>query len=120
MKQPSKQTLPLSNIRIDDAYWNRYTRLIPEKVIPYQWEILNDRVPDAPPSHCLKNFRIAAGDEEGSIMGMVFQDSDAAKWLEAVADSRASRPDPELEKNADEVIALIGRAQEADGYLNTY
>jgi DUF1680 family protein len=115
-----KQTLPLSAIKIDDAYWNRYTKLIPEKVIPYQWEILNDRIPDAPPSYCLENFRIAAGEKEGKQRGMVFQDSDAAKWLEAVAYSLASKPDPELEKNADELIALIGRAQEKDGYLNTY
>jgi DUF1680 family protein len=115
-----KQSLPLSAIHIDDTYWNRYTSLVPGKVIPYQWEILNDRVPDAPPSHCLKNFRIAAGDEKGERKGMVFQDSDAAKWLEAAAYSLASRPDPELEKNADELIALIGRAQEKDGYLNTY
>ena len=115
-----KQSLPISAIRIDDLCWNRYTRLIPDKVIPYQWEILNDRLPDAPPSRCLKNFRIAAGEEKGERQGMIFQDSDAAKWLEAVAYSLASRPDPELEKTADEVIALIGRAQEADGYLNTY
>ena len=115
-----KQSLPLSNIRIDDHFWNKYTGLIPEKVIPYQWEVLNDRVKDALPSHCLRNFRIAAGEETGRHEGMVFQDSDAAKWLEAVAYSLASRPDPELEKNADDVIALIGRAQENDGYINTY
>ncbi|MDR0487444.1 MAG: glycoside hydrolase family 127 protein [Treponema sp.] len=115
-----KQSLPLSAIHIDDPYWNRYTSLVPDKVIPYQWEILNDRIPDVPPSHCLKNFRIAAGEEKGERKGMVFQDSDAAKWLEAAAYSLASRPDPELEKNADELIALIGRAQEKNGYLNTY
>ena len=113
-------TLPLSAIRIDDSYWNRYTSLIPDKVIPYQWEILNDRIPDAPPSYCLNNFRAAAGDIEGRHQGMVFQDSDAAKWLEAAANSLASRSDPQLEKNADYVIDLIGRAQEDDGYLNTY
>ncbi|MCL2128090.1 MAG: glycoside hydrolase family 127 protein, partial [Treponema sp.] len=115
-----KNSPPLSAIRIDDQYWNRYTRLIPEKVIPYQWEILNDRVPGVPPSHCLKNFRIAAGEEKGERLGMAWQDSDAAKWLEAVAYSLACRPDPALEKTADEVIALIGRAQEEDGYLNTF
>jgi DUF1680 family protein len=115
-----KQSLPLSAIHIDDSYWNRYTSLVPDKVIPYQWEILNDRIPDTPPSHCLKNFRIAAGDEQGERKGMVFQDSDAAKWLEAAAYSLAVSPDPELEKKADELISLIGRAQEKDGYLNTY
>jgi len=115
-----KQPVSLSDINIDDSYWNRYTRLIPEKVIPWQWEILNDRLKDTPPSYCLKNFKIAAGEEKGRQQGMVFQDSDASKWLEAVAYSLASRPDPQLEKTADEVIALIGRAQEKDGYLNTY
>ena len=115
-----KRSLPLSSIRIDDSYWNRFTKLIPDKVIPYQWEVLNDRRSGAPPSYCLKNFRIAAGEEEGKQQGMVFQDSDAAKWLEAVAYSLANYPDPQLEKTADEVIDLIGRAQEIDGYLNTY
>ncbi|GHV86204.1 hypothetical protein AGMMS50230_18120 [Spirochaetia bacterium] len=115
-----KQSLPLSTVHINDSFWNRYTALIPNKVIPYQWEILNDRIPDAPPSCCLKNFRIAAGEETGERKGTVFQDSDAAKWLEAVAYSLAGKPDPQLEKTADDVIDLIGRAQEADGYLNTY
>jgi DUF1680 family protein len=115
-----KKSLPLSAVHIDDPYWNRYITLIPDKVIPYQWKILNDQIADAPPSHCLKNFRIAAGEEKGERLGMVFQDSDAAKWLEAAAYSLAGRPDPELEKTADELISLIGQAQEADGYLNTY
>ena len=115
-----KKSLPLSAIHIDDHYWNKYIALIPDKVIPYQWEILNDRVPDTPPSYCLKNFRIAAGEEEGERQGEVFQDSDLAKWLEAVAYSLSCHPDPELEKTADKVIALISNAQEADGYLNTY
>ncbi|MDR0388117.1 MAG: glycoside hydrolase family 127 protein [Treponema sp.] len=112
--------LPLSAIHIDDRYWNRYTRLITETAIPYQWEILNDRLPGAPPSFCLENFRIAAGESSGERKGTVFQDSDAAKWLEAVAYSLAIHPDPSLEKTADELIALMGRAQSSDGYLNTY
>jgi len=115
-----RKSLPLKAIKIDDAGWSRYSSLIPDKVIPYQWEILNDRIPDAPASHCLDNFRIAAGEKEGVHKGMIFQDSDASKWLEAVAYSLASRPDSELEKNADDVIALIGRAQEKDGYLDTF
>jgi len=115
-----KQPLPLSSVHINDFYWDRYIKLIPEKVIPYQWKVLNDSLDDVPPSYCLKNFRIAAKEENGRQQGMVFQDSDASKWLEAAAYSLASRPDPELEKMADEVIDLIGRAQEDDGYLNTY
>lgn len=113
-------SIPLSAVRIRDAYWDRYVNLIPQSVIPYQWAILNDAVADAPPSHCLQNLRITAGEAEGQRQGTVFQDSDVGKWLEAVAYSLATHPDEALEKTADEVIALIGRAQQPDGYLNTY
>lgn len=112
--------ISLKNIYIDDSYWNKYIKLIGEKVLPYQWQILNDNVPDAAPSYCLKNFKIAGGLEKGERKGTVFQDSDAAKWLEAVAYSLETSPDTELEKQADYVIDLICGAQEADGYLDTY
>lgn len=105
---------------IGGGFWRRVYDLVRDKVIPYQWEALNDRVPGAEPSHAIENFRIAAGEANGEYYGMVFQDSDVAKWLEAVAYALSARPDEHLEKLADEVIALIGRAQQSDGYLNTY
>ena len=112
--------LPLKNITIDDPFWGRVIGLVREKVIPYQWEVLNDRVPGAAKSHCVKNFEIAAGRRDGAFYGMVFQDSDLYKWLEAVAYSLETRPDPELEKLADGAVELIAAAQRADGYINTY
>lgn len=71
-------------------------------------------------SHALANFRIAAGLEEGEFYGMVFQDSDVAKWLEGVAYALEVRPDAELEERADKVIEIIEKAQQDDGYLNTF
>jgi len=103
-------------VKINDAFWSKYDALIRDVVIPYQRDALNDNVADADPSGAIRNFRIAAGEEEGEFYGMVFQDSDVAKWLEAVAYSLENHPDPELEKEADEVIDLIGRAQQPDGY----
>lgn len=50
----------------------------------------------------------------------MFWDSDSAKWLEAVGYSLHTHPDPELERQADELISLIESAQQPDGYLNTY
>ena len=70
-----------------------------EKLIPYQWRALNDEIPDAEPSYCMRNFKIAAGLESGEHGGRVFQDSDLAKWLEAVAYSLMWRPDAVLEKD---------------------
>lgn len=116
----SSHVLPLKNVVIEDAFWSEYQRLIREVVVPYQWEALNDRIPGAEPSHAVKNFKIAAGLEQGEYGGMVFQDSDVAKWLEAVGYLLQTKPDPELEKIADEMIDIIAKAQWPDGYLNTY
>lgn len=110
----------VTNVKVSDKFWKRYMELVRDEVIPYQWDVLNDRVPDAVPSHAIKNLRIAAGEDIGDFHGFVFQDSDVAKWLEAVAYSLVNHPDSELEQIADEVIDLIGRAQQPDGYLNTY
>lgn len=109
-----------NKVNINDPFWDSYTELVRTTVIPYQWEALNDRIEGAEPSFAIKNFRIAAGLAEGEFGGFVFQDSDLAKWLEAVGYSLASHPDPELEKTADEAIELIAMAQHESGYLNTY
>lgn len=114
------QELDLHRVNINDPFLGQYQRLVRDVVIPYQWDALNDRLEDTEPSHAIENFRIAAGQQQGEFYGMIFQDSDVAKWLEAVAGSLCQRPDPELEQRADEVIALIAAAQCEDGYLNTY
>lgn len=114
------ETIPLRQVQVKDDFWSPYISLVRETVIPYQWEALNDRIPGAEPSYAIRNFRMAAGEEQGEFGGMVFQDSDLAKWLEAVAYSLTNDRDPELERLADETIDLIGRAQQPDGYLNTY
>lgn len=114
------KSVPVGKVKLDDAFLAPRQRLIQEVVLPYQWEVLNDRVEGVPPSHAIRNFRVAAGEEEGSFGGRVFQDSDVAKWLEAVAYVLAINPDPKLEEAADQVIDLVVRAQKEDGYLNTY
>ncbi|MDE6592336.1 MAG: glycoside hydrolase family 127 protein [Oscillospiraceae bacterium] len=101
-----------------------YQRLVKEAVIPYQYEVLHDRADGAEKSGVIENFKNAAavlrGEKpSGDFYGMVFQDSDAAKWIEAAAFSLAIFPDEELEKRADELIELIASAQDEDGYLNT-
>ncbi len=112
--------IPLNKVRITDAFWSPRQRLMTDVTIPYMEKILRDEVPGAEKSHAISNFRMAAGEETGEFYGMVFQDSDVAKWLEAAAYSLALKPDKELEARVDDVVALIGRCQQPDGYLNTY
>lgn len=114
------KTVSLKNISIQDGFWSRYIELVKNVLIPYQWDILNDKLLNVETSHCIKNFKIAAKLETGEHYGAVFQDSDLAKWIEAVAYSLESNPDKDLENTVDEIIDLIGAAQLEDGYINTY
>ena len=142
--------IALENFQVKDEFWEREMELVRREVIPYQWEILNDRVEDAAPSYCMRNFKIAGKlmkekREKGSAFeepkytfrgfealpedknhledkfyGFVFQDSDFSKWIEAVAYSLVNHPDTELEAVADAAIDVVCAAQQENGYLDTY
>lgn len=114
----SKEVITITHLT--EGFWLNYQQLVRNTAIPYQWEALNDRVENAEPSHAIANLRIAAGLDFGEYHGMVFQDSDLAKWLEAVAYSLNTHPNNELESNMDSIIDLLEAAQQDDGYLNSY
>lgn len=118
--KPVAVPLPVSGMQVTDPFFSRRMDLVQTQMLPYQWEALNDRLADTEPSHCIENFRIAAGISRGNYHGMVFQDSDVYKWLEAVAYQLTVKQDDALRKAAESAIELIGYAQEPDGYLNTY
>ena len=134
----------ISKVKITDSFWQNRMEIVRTKVLPYEWEALNDRIEGASTSHAVENFKIAAdltkkgmvgknanattrteGAEavdtgEGGFKGFVFQDSDIAKWLEAIAYTLTWHEDATLEKTADEVIDLVCAAQQEDGYLDTF
>ena len=122
----------IEQVKITDPFWCRYMKLIRQEMLPYQWQVLNDQADiviekerdaahiPSEKSHAIENFKIAAGLAAGEHYGMVFQDSDVYKWLEAVAYSLQQSYDAALQELADGVIDLIAQAQESDGYLNTY
>lgn len=140
--------VPLQDLQISDDFWKREMELVRTEVIPYQWEALNDRVPGAEPSFCMRNYKLAgdlsrsrkmradAGRKypadvftlfppdmehtEDRFYGFAFQDSDFSKWIEAAAYSLAQHPDEKLEAVADAAIDIVCAAQQEDGYLDTY
>lgn len=59
--KPDQFSIPISlkNIQITDEFWLREMELVRTRVIPYQWEALNDRVEGAEPSYCMHNFKVA-------------------------------------------------------------
>lgn len=147
--QKISNAIGLNRIQVTDAFWKKEIGLVRDTVIPYQWEALNDRVSDAQPSYCMHNFKVAGAINqkraqeadyvqpvhttngfcvwpenpkapEEKFYGFVFQDSDFAKWIEAVAYILHQYPNPELEAAADEAIDIVCRAQQPDGYLDTF
>jgi uncharacterized protein len=115
--------MPQLTVTIDGGFWRGYQALVRDAVIPYQWKAMNDEIPGAPKSHSVENFRIAAGVTRGAYEGMVFQDSDLAKWLEAAGNvlrGSSAKENRELRAWVDEAVDLISRAQQPDGYVNTY
>jgi len=117
----------IQNFKLSEGLLSRYAKLLCDTVIPFQEAVLNDRVEGVAPSHAIDNFRNASiklrtGEkpENGDFYGMVFQDSDVAKWIEAAAYSLLIKPDADLEMRIDELCDLIAGAQEEDGYLNTF
>ncbi|MFQ6098828.1 MAG: glycoside hydrolase family 127 protein, partial [Armatimonadota bacterium] len=114
---------PHCRLRSADLRWVRWTRgfwadrfrQCAEVTLPHLWDLLAD------PSrgHALANLRIAAGLEEGEFAGTHWQDEWVYKWLEAAASIYAHTADPELDRRMDEIISIIERAQEPDGYIAT-
>lgn len=102
-----------TQITIQDPFWSPRLAVNASRAITHQWAQLEA-------SGCIANFRIAAGELDGWREGWFFADSDAYKWLDAASRIYRDRPDPRLAARMDDFIALLGRAQGADGYLFTY
>lgn len=120
-----QKSISIDSYKADGGFIGEYQKLIKDVVIPYQYDVLCDKAENTEKSHVVQNFINAARalkneDTADGFYGMVFQDSDAAKWLEATAYSLSAFPDSELQKTADELIDIIAEAQDSDGYLNTF
>lgn len=121
----TQRQIDVKNFESRKGFIYDYQKLIRDVAIPYQYAVLHDQVEGVEKSHVVANFENAAkavkGEDVGDgFYGMVFQDSDAAKWIEAAAYSLAVFPDSRLEEEVDELIDKIAAAQDSDGYLNTY
>jgi DUF1680 family protein len=116
----STTALPRTRLRITAGILADRAAVVRDVMLPYQWEALQDRVAGAEPSGCMHNLRLAAGEATGTFHGLFWQDSDLAKWIEAVGFRLASYPDATLEATVDEVVRLLSLAQAPDGYLDTY
>ena len=71
-------------------------------------------------SGTLDNFRRLLGESDAPHRGMPFQDSDLFKHLEALAWEYARSGNPRVDDELAAAATLVGRVQEADGYVDTF
>lgn len=96
------------------GFWADKFKLCEETMVPYMGEVLKGKV-----GHALDNFKVAAGMEEGKHEGMFWHDGDFYKWMEAATYVYAVNKDEKILAELDKLIAIIGKAQNWDGYLST-
>jgi uncharacterized protein len=68
----------------------------------------------------LGNLRLAVAGASDGYRGPVFMDSDLYKTLEAIGWELGHDPSPALAEFAADATALLEKAQQPDGYLNSY
>lgn len=109
------RSVNLGDVRWTDGFWADRFTVVRESTIPALWEYFGE-----PRMHHWKNFRKAAGLEEGGHVGTGWNDGDFYKWMEAVSHVYHVTQDPTLDRWLDEIIPVIAKAQQPDGYIHTH
>lgn len=97
------------------GFWADRFKVCREMMVPNMWKVYTD--PEL--SHAFRNFEIAAGLAEGNFKGPSFHDGDFYKTFESLAGMYAVTKDQKLDELMDNAIAVIAKAQRADGYIYT-
>ncbi|QKJ20645.1 glycoside hydrolase family 127 protein [Microbacterium hominis] len=111
----SLRPLDATHARWARGFWGEVHDRTRDVTIPSIYDSLAD--PAVSPG--LRNFRLAAGLEQGEHIGPPFMDGDFYKWFEAAVARLETDPDPELAAQLEELAQLIASVQREDGYLHT-
>lgn len=116
-RSPSAQLkgIDLTDVTWTDGFWQDRVKLVQEVTIPHLYEVMHDETV----GKSIKNMKVAAGLAKGDYVGNDWQDAWVYKWIEMAVVTQVVTGDKVLEKQTDELITLIARAQEPDGYLAT-
>jgi len=106
------QPVDFTQVKLEDQFWAPRLKINRTVTIPYLFKLDEE-------TGRTDNFRIAAGLKKGKHTGKRYNDSDVFKAMEAAAYSLRAYPDQELRDKLDELVSVVGKAQEPDGYLFT-
>ena len=109
------QSVGLADVVWMDGFWKEQFDVEVNNTLPHMWKLYHNE--DV--THAYRNFEIAAGLMKGKHDGPSFHDGDFYKVFEGMAAVYATTKDEQLDKQMDEAIALIDKAQREDGYIHT-
>jgi DUF1680 family protein len=104
--------VPFTQVVLQDSFWLPKIEINRQVTIPASFE--QCRITGR-----LRNFQMAAERNGKFCTVYPFDDTDIYKTLEGASYTLATHPDSKLDLFLDSIIALIGKAQEPDGYLYT-
>lgn len=108
------QPLPMASVRLGDTgWWGQWQSRNRAVTLPYGVAALEVE-------GNLDNFRRLLAGSDAAFRGLVFNDSDLYKTLEAAAWALSYDHDDQLDAYIDSAAALLKSVQAGDGYLNTY
>jgi len=106
--------LGLDRVRITGGFWGRWQERNRAVTIPHAlgWLERDGSVDNL--------RRLTTADRTAAHRGFWFSDSDVYKMLEGIAWDLGRAPSPELSAAVEALVGVVARAQEADGYVNSY
>jgi DUF1680 family protein len=114
------QPVPFTAVEIHDELWAPRQKSVRTGTIPFLFrqsekygvfEALNVHLPPGPLSVPFNGRPTTP---------VMYWDSDIGKWIEMASYTLATQYDAKLEAEIDSIIARIAKAQQPDGYFNTY
>jgi hypothetical protein len=108
-------------VEITDRLWAPRQRAVRERTVPFLYaqmekigaiEALDVTKPPGPLAFPYR--------KNGTSTSVMYWDSDIAKWIETASYTLATHKDAALEGLIDDVVARIAKAQEPDGYFNSF
>ena len=109
------RTIGLEEARWTGGFWANLWERNRKVTIPTMKQVME--MPNN--SANFHNLRVAAGQIQGEFFGNNWSDGDCYKWIEAATSVYAVTRDSELDRQMDEAIAVIAKAQAPDGYIST-
>ncbi|WP_216322882.1 glycoside hydrolase family 127 protein [Deinococcus aestuarii] len=110
--------LPLQDVTLNDRFWRPRLEVNQTTTLPFLYGQLEKvgaiRALDLQPRPLI------IPRQPSGVTPQMWWDSDLAKWIETVAYTLATHPDPALEAQVDALVGKIAAAQGPDGYLNTF